>query len=229
MRIGYLQKSSVSDYPGKISAVIFTQGCNFRCPYCHNPELVNPNRRERPVPLEPVFSFLAKRRGLIDAVVITGGEPSIQGDLVRFIERIRHMGYLVKLDTNGSRPDVLEKLLDRGYLDYIAMDIKAPIEKYGKVVGVPVNITAVTASIEVIMKSGVDYEFRTTLPRSLLAPADIVSIGTMIEGASRYVLQNFVASKHVDKRFVNEKGFSEEELTRLVPLLENQVRQCLVR
>ena len=109
------------------------------------------------------------------------------------------------------------------------MDIKAPIEKYGKVVGVPVNITAVTASIEVIMKSGVDYEFRTTLPRSLLAPADIVSIGTMIEGASRYVLQNFVASKHVDKRFVNEKGFSEEELTRLVPLLENQVRQCLVR
>lgn len=135
MQIGGLQKFSLLDYPGKISAVVFTQGCNFRCPYCHNPELVDPARYQECLPEEEIFSFLETRRGKLEAVTVTGGEPTLQKSLAPFLRRIKDMGFLVKLDTNGSRPDVLEELLRQKLIDYIAMDIKAPLEKYEAVTG----------------------------------------------------------------------------------------------
>jgi len=154
MKIGGLQKFSLLDYPGKISAVIFTQGCNFRCAYCHNPELVDPERFQACIPEEEVFAYLKKRRGLLEAVTVTGGEPTIQKGLIPFIRRIKAMGYLVKLDTNGSMPEVLEELIRQKLIDYIAMDIKAPLEKYEDVIGVPVNWEIIRQSIDVIKESG---------------------------------------------------------------------------
>ncbi len=118
------------EYPGKICAIVFSQGCNFRCPYCYNPELVNPDLYKECLPEDEVFSFLAKRRGKLDAVTITGGEPTIQNDLIEFIKRVRKMGYLIKVDTNGSHPEVMEKLISRKLIDYIAMDVKGPLKKY---------------------------------------------------------------------------------------------------
>ncbi|OQX50761.1 MAG: anaerobic ribonucleoside-triphosphate reductase activating protein [Candidatus Cloacimonas sp. 4484_209] len=133
MKIGGFQKVSLIDYPGKICAIVFTRGCNFRCPYCHNPELVLPENYSPLIPEEEIFSFLEKRRGKLDAVEITGGEPTLQEDLTEFIRKIKEMGFLVKLDTNGSFPSVLEKVIYSGLVDYIAMDVKAPLEKYRQV------------------------------------------------------------------------------------------------
>jgi pyruvate formate lyase activating enzyme len=135
MKIGGLQKFSLLDYPGKISAVVFTQGCNFRCPYCHNPELVDPERFQECIPEDEIFAFLETRRGKLEAVTVTGGEPTIQNGLSSFVRRIKDMGFMVKLDTNGSRPEVLEELIRHKLIDYIAMDIKAPLEKYEAVTG----------------------------------------------------------------------------------------------
>ncbi len=150
MKIGYVQKTSFIDYPGKISAVVFAQGCNFRCPYCHNPELVDPERFCDNLLMEDVYAYLEKRKGKLDGVVITGGEPTLQSDLMPFIQRVKSLGYLVKLDTNGSRPRVLQNIIQKGILDYIAMDIKAPFEKYSRVTGLLVNITQIKKSISII-------------------------------------------------------------------------------
>ncbi|MBN2538411.1 MAG: anaerobic ribonucleoside-triphosphate reductase activating protein, partial [Deltaproteobacteria bacterium] len=168
MKIGDIQKFSLIDYPGRICATIFTQGCNFRCPYCHNPELVEPSLFRRTIIDDEVFSFLDKRRGKLDAVNITGGEPTLQPDLIECIKIIRSMGYMVKIDTNGSFPEVLRKLIDDNLLDYIAMDVKAPPEKYGEVTGSSIAVDNIAESIHLIMDSGIDYEFRTTIVKSLL-------------------------------------------------------------
>jgi len=141
MIIGGLQRFSLIDYPGKISAILFTRGCNFRCPYCHNPELVDPQRYAEPWQEEEYWAFLQSRTQKLDAVVVTGGEPTLQEDLEPFLEKIRKMGFLIKLDTNGSNPDVLKDLLSANLVDYIAMDIKAPLEKYSEVAKVPIDKT----------------------------------------------------------------------------------------
>ncbi|HNQ84403.1 MAG TPA: anaerobic ribonucleoside-triphosphate reductase activating protein [Deltaproteobacteria bacterium] len=229
MKAAYLQKTSFIDYPGRISAVVFTQGCNFRCPYCHNPELVVPERYCGTIRIEDIFSFLEKRRGKLDAVVITGGEPTLQADLVPFMQRIRSMGFLVKLDTNGSRPQVLSEVIAQGLPDYVAMDVKAPWDKYAFVAGSPVDITDIGASVELIMGSGIPYEFRTTLVRSLLDPDDVMGIGRAIRGASLYVLQRFAASKHVESSYTDMAPMTDDQIATLVRDLGPLVERCITR
>ncbi len=229
MRIGGFQKFSLIDYPGKICAIVFTQGCNFRCPYCHNPELVKPSLFGKTIIEEEIFSFLEKRKGKLDAVEITGGEPTLQKDLVDFIHRVKEMGYLVKLDTNGSNPEMLEIIINHGLVDYIAMDIKAPLEKYKDVTHSVISPDKIKRSIRIIMNSNIKYEFRTTVAKSQLSREDIISIGKLIEGAKLYVLQRFIPSKTLDPNFLNEKTYSDGELESLKRKLEKFVCRCLVR
>jgi len=229
MRIGGFQKFSLIDYPGKICAIVFTQGCNFRCPYCHNPELVKPSLFGKTIPEEEILSFLEKRKEKLDAVEITGGEATLQKDLVDFIRRIKEMGYLVKLDTNGSNPEMLEIIINHGLVDYIAMDIKAPLEKYKEVTHSVISPEKIKRSIRIIMNSNIKYEFRTTVVKSQLSEEDIISIGKLIEGAELYILQKFIPSKTLDPNFLNEKTYSDGELGSLKRKLEKFVCRCLTR
>lgn len=229
MLIGGFQKFSLIDYPGKICAIVFTQGCNFRCPYCHNPELVNPKLFLPAIPENKIFSFLEKRKGKIDAVEITGGEPTLQPDLTQFIEKIKNIGYLIKLDTNGSNPRVAERLIKSGLIDYIAMDIKAPLEKYQIVTQSNVSINKIKESIKLIMHSGIDYEFRTTVVKSLLKIDDIINIGNEIKNADLYILQKFIPSKTLNPAFINEKTYSDSKFNFLKEKLEKIVKKCEIR
>lgn len=229
MKIGHIQKTSLIEYPGKISAIIFTLGCNFACPYCHNPELVDPKRFIQPFDEDEVIAFLKKRAGQLDAVVITGGEPMIHADLNEFMQKIKEMGYLIKLDTNGTSPDMLHRAIEEGLVDYIAMDIKAPLERYEMITRTPVNTEAIKSSIDLIMNAGLPYEFRTTLARSLLNPEDILTIGRMIKGAGTYILQHFVPSKHLDKDFIHESSFTQEEVADMKRQLDTLVKTCIIR
>lgn len=187
MQIGGLQKFSLIDYPGKIAAVVFTQGCNFRCPYCHNPELVLPVFFHPIIPESIFFRFLEDRRGKIDAVVISGGEPTIHTDLIDFITAIKNRGYLVKLDTNGSHPAVLEKIIDQKLIDYIAMDIKAPFERYCELSGCEVSTLPIETSIRLIESSDIEHEFRTTWETCMLRVSDIDTIHEYVKSAHYHV------------------------------------------
>ncbi|MCK4233067.1 anaerobic ribonucleoside-triphosphate reductase activating protein [candidate division WOR-3 bacterium] len=229
MIIAGLQYFSLIDYPGKICAIVFTQGCNFRCPYCHNPELVDPNRFQQTISYDTIFSFLEKRKGKIDAVEITGGEPTIQNDLEEFVQKIKDMGYLVKLDTNGSNSIVLEQIISKNLIDYIAMDIKAPLKKYKEITGVNVDTEEIEKCINLITNSGLDYEFRTTCVNSLLSEEDILEIGEMIKGAKRYILQKLVPSKTLHSKFVNEFAFSQMKLECSKEIIKNYVDECFIR
>lgn len=217
MIIGGLQKTSLLDFPEKIAAIVFTMGCNFRCGYCHNPELINGEAK-----IEEVFEFLKTRQGKLDGVVITGGEPCLQKDLPEFIKQVKELGFAVKLDTNGSFPEMFEKVLPD--LDYVAMDIKAPLEKYSQIVNVDVDTSKILKSIEVLKNGGVDYEFRTTVVKSQLSFEDFEKIGQLIQGAPRYYLQRFEASKILDKSLENEKTYSTEEFERIIDMLKSYVK-----
>ncbi len=229
MNIGTIQRFSLIDFPGRICAIVFTQGCNFRCPYCHNPELVEPSLYGRGMAEGDLLAFLDRRRGKLDAVSITGGEPLLQRGLTGFIEKVRALGYLVKVDTNGSFPLVLKDMLDKGLLDYIAMDVKAPLEKYEEVVKASVKPESIAQSIQLIMNSGIDYEFKTTVPSSLLTEKDLEKIGTLIKGAKRYYLQQFVPSKTLDPAFMNEKPWDADLLAATKERLERSVSSVIIR
>lgn len=229
MIIGSMQRFSLIDYPGKICAIVFTQGCNFRCPYCHNPELVNPEEFGESIAHDEIFSFLKKRMGKIDAVSITGGEPMLQKDLVQFIRKVKNLGYLVKIDTNGSVPEVLEELIGQRLLDWIAMDVKAPLDKYKKITRTSVNTGSIEKSIRLVMNSGIDYEFRTTVVKSLLNEDDIEKIGMLIKGADRYVLQKFVPSKTLNPKFMDKETFAETEFKRTFKILNKLVHSVIIR
>ena len=214
MKIGGFNKFSLIDYPGKVSAVIFTQGCNFRCPFCHNRELVLPELFQECIPEDEISDFLLKRKKQLDGVVITGGEPTIQNDLIEFISEIKNMGFLIKLDTNGSQPKTIQKLINSGSVDYIAMDIKAPLEKYHQLIGVNFDRKAIEKSIELIRSSKIDFEFRTTVVKPFLKLEDLDQIKKII-GNTKYKLQNFVSSsKLVNKEFTTEciTQYSDEEI-----------------
>ncbi len=260
MLIGGFQKFSLIDYPGEVAAIVFTSGCNFRCPYCHNPELVNLSISTRRVSAaggyaiseENILSFLEKRVRKLTAVSITGGEPSIQEDLPEFIKKIKKMGFLVKLDTNGSNPDMLEKLIKNRLIDYVAMDIKAPLSLYEEVAHSDCS-SLIKKSIDVIISSlatsnsylserntqanadklqtgTIDYEFRTTIVKSLLSEYDIIEIGKEISGAASYYLQRFMPSKTLDPMFMNESTYSEAVLKNIAIKLEKHyVHRCSVR
>ncbi len=201
MIIAGLQKTTLVDYPGKVAATVFTRGCTFRCPFCHNPELVLPERFNPVVPTEDIFAFLDKRRGKLEGVCITGGEPMMHSDIDQFIANIKDLDYAVKLDTNGTFPDRLEKVIWDGKVDYIAMDIKSPVEKYQDTARPVINDVAnkIRTSIKLIMESGIDYEFRTTVAKPLHQLGDFEYMGKLIQGAKRYYLQNFVATKRIDE------------------------------
>jgi len=189
MRIGGLQKFSFIDYPNKTAAIIFTQGCNFKCAYCHNPELVYSDMFQVPMPEEQVFAFLESRKSQLDAVVITGGEPTLQQDLIEFIKRVKNMGFLVKLDTNGSNPVMLEQIINQNLVNFIAMDIKAPFDKYNSVCCVPVNIDNIKRSINLIKNSGIDFLFRTTYDKSKLFDTDIQTMTNFLNVDNHYKVQ----------------------------------------
>ncbi len=197
MKIAGLQKFSLIDYPGKISAVVFTRGCNFKCPYCHNPELVLPEFYTELYPPEKVFQFFDKRKNQLDGIVITGGEPTLQNDLVDFIIETKKFGYLVKLDTNGSNPDMLEQLIRGNLIDYISMDIKAPFVKYDLVCGVKMNLATIQKSIKVIKNSDIEHVFRTTVVKHFLDYTDLIAIRESLGDDQKYVLQNFNKSDKV--------------------------------
>lgn len=189
MRIGGLQKFSLLDYPGELSSIIFTQGCNFKCPYCHNPELVVPEIFRQPLDTEKVLRFLYRRRRKITAVVVTGGEPTLQEDLIDFLRLIKAMRFKVKLDTNGSNPEMLSRALYYQAVDYIAMDLKAPNELYQKLTRSKVKIADIRRSMEIIRLSGLPYEFRTTVAEDILFGDDLFRIRDLLKEGDRYYLQ----------------------------------------
>ena len=197
MKICGLQKTTLLDFPGHVAATVFTGGCNFRCPFCHNSDLLDMNA----APLftdEEVLKFLTKRRGVLEGVAITGGEPTLQPDLREFLQKVRALGYKIKLDTNGSRPDILRMLCEDGLIDYVAMDIKTCKERYPLVAGIPsLKMEGILESVEFLKCGTVPYEFRTTVVKELHSAEDFVLIGQWLSGCSAYFLQNFVASENV--------------------------------
>jgi len=221
--IGGIQKTTLTDFPKKVAAIVFTQGCNFRCGYCHNPELLNFTSTEQ-YKISDFIEFLKTRKGKLDGVVITGGEPTLQTGLYDFIKEIKSLGFSVKLDTNGTNPDILKKLINDCLLDYIAMDIKAPLEKYDFITGVNVNIENIKKSIKLIIESNVDYEFRTTVLKSQLSYDDFEKIGQLLSGAKRYYLQKFVCSKIYDKNLQNETSYTNAEFDKICNILKKYIK-----
>jgi len=189
MKIGGFQKTTLLDFPDTISAIIWTNDCNFRCPFCYNKNLVF--GKAESIPEKEIISFLEKRKGLIEGIVISGGEPFLQKDLIDFIKRVKNIGYLIKIDTNGSFPLKIKQLFDEELIDYISMDIKAPKNKYNQLSGVNVAILKIEKSIELIKDRAPNYEFRTTFVPKLLKKEDVIEIGKWLEGAEKYYLQQF--------------------------------------
>lgn len=225
MRIYGLQKLSLVDYPGKTAAVLFTGGCNFRCPFCHNFGLV----QDPGEPLDDgeVFGYLKKRTGLLDAVVITGGEPLIHPDIADLIEKVRELGYPVKLDTNGTFPARLAELLTRGLVDYVAMDIKNSREKYYLTAGCEVDLDSVNKSIMLLKSGTTDYEFRTTVVSQLHEEEDFVNIGEWIKGGEKYYLQKFKDSENVP--YGNLTAPSDSEMERFLSVIQRFVPNAALR
>ena len=199
MRIGGLQKLTLLDYPGKVACTVFLSGCNLRCPYCHNPGLVLPEQSEgSEIPEAEVLSFLERRKGKLDGVCITGGEPTLQPELPEFLEKLRRLGYAVKLDTNGYRPNVLRGMVEAGLVDYAAMDIKNSRAKYAEACGLDKpDVAKIEQSAAFLMEGRIPYEFRTTVVRELHSFADFEAIGRWLDGARAYYLQSYVDSEDV--------------------------------
>lgn len=229
MRLGGIQKLTLLDYPGLVACTVFTLGCNMRCPFCHNSLLVTKADEAEVYPEGEFFKFLTKRRGVLDGVCITGGEPLIHADAGEFIAKIKAMGYKVKLDTNGSFPDRLEEILKSGNVDYVAMDIKNSPEKYADTVGIPgFDVSKIQRSIEIIKASGIDHEFRTTVVSPLHSAESIAGAAEMIKGEPKYFLQNFVDSGDL----INGEGMSAltgEELNEALAKAKDLIPQTQIR
>lgn len=223
-----LQKLTLLDYPGEIAATVFTGGCNFRCPFCHNASLVLPEKFGATLPTEEFFAFLESRRGKLRAVCVSGGEPTMQGDLADFIKRIKDMGFLVKLDTNGTRPEVLYGLIEDGLLDYVAMDIKNSKARYGETVGVEnFDISPIEESINILRKGNVPFEFRTTVVRELHTEGDIAEMGEWLSGDEKFFLQTFEDSG--DLIGSGYSAYDGEEMKHLIKILKGYVPNAALR
>ncbi|MDB4444686.1 anaerobic ribonucleoside-triphosphate reductase activating protein [bacterium] len=232
MVFGGLQKQSLIDFPEKISCVLFLSGCNFECPYCHNPELVRGTPGCSPVSEEAgVYDFLEKRKTFLDGVVISGGEPTLNEDLPSLCKRIKQMGYPVKLDTNGSRPQVIQGLLEEGLVDYVAMDIKTDPSNYGSLVKYESNPDLIFQSIHLIMAQAPAYEFRTTCVKPMVDANIIETIATNIQGAMLYALQRFHSEEVLNPAFFHDPhgAYAEEEMMDLKSIATPWVRKCIVR
>jgi pyruvate formate lyase activating enzyme len=225
MKFAGIQKTTLIDYPGKVACTLFTYGCGFRCPFCHNPELVI----EKPHGLfseDRVWKFLEGRVGKLDGVAITGGEPLIHDDLINFVERVKNLGFLVKLDTTGYYPDKVKPLLP--LVDYWAMDIKNCPEKYSLTSGVDVDVSRIRESIKLIMDKGKDYQFRTTFVPGLHDESCVKNIGKLIQGAKLYVIQNFSGGKTIDPEYSSKTGFSTDQLEKFKELIKKYVDEVKI-
>ena len=198
MVIHGIQKLTLVDYPGHPASILFSGNCNFRCPFCQNSPLVLYSDEEPVLDNDEIFSFLKKRKGMLEGVVVTGGEPTINRDLVPFLSSLKDLGYLVKLDTNGYRPDVLRQAVEKGVVDYVAMDIKTSLDEYPKLCGVEnIDTSRIKESIDYLMTGVVDYEFRTTVVEPLHHEENFKKIGQITKGCRRYFLQSFVESGNI--------------------------------
>ena len=228
MIIHGLQKMTLVDYPGKVAAILFTGACNFRCPFCQNASLVLNPGSEPVIEDEEIFSYLKKRKGMLDGVVVTGGEPTVHGDLLDFMKRIKDLGYSVKLDTNGYRPDVLKAAVEGGYADYVAMDIENSLSSYPETAGVPHIFTSlIQESISYLLENHIPYEFRTTVVHELHSDEDFESIGKMCAGCSNYFLQSYS-----DRGDIINPIFSSptaEEMERYIRILRKTIENVSFR
>ena len=240
MKIGGLEKLSLIDYPGYLSAIVFTAGCNFRCHFCYNPMLVWPSselggiqNKEKgfsQIPEEDLFLFLKDRVGKIEGIVITGGEPTMHNDLPEFIKKIKALGFKVKLDTNGTIPEMVKKIIDEKIIDYIAMDLKAPLEKYSTIVGVPIDCQKIVESVKIVIESGLPHEFRTTVTPGFLEKDDFSKMGQIIQGADAWYLQKFKSDTDlVDPLLQGKAAFSSKEMEEMAEIGSKFVKICQLR
>ncbi len=227
MIFGGFQKLTLLDFPEKIACTVFTKGCNFYCPFCHNANLVNLGL-EQDITEEEVLSYLKKRIGILEGICITGGEPLLHPDLPKFIRKVRELGYAIKLDTNGSFPDRLKALVKDGLIDYVAMDIKNSMEKYPMTAGCEsLDMNLINESIDFLMSDTIDYEFRTTVVEELHTITDIEAIGKRIQGAKKYFLQNFVDSGNIIEK--NLHSVNEETLLLMETTAQSFVKTAKIR
>jgi len=228
MKIGGFQKTSLLDYPDLISAIIWTVGCNFRCHFCYNRNLVFGDVELYPE--EEILSFLEKRKGLLEGLVITGGEPLLQEDIAAFVEKIKKLGYPIKIDTNGSYPEKLKELIDKKLVDYVAMDVKAPKNKYNELTGTKIDISKIEKSIEIIKSDAPDYEFRTTFVPTLLKKEDILEIAKWLDGAKLFYLQQFKSeTPMLSSKLDNVASYSKEYLNETLNEIKPFFKNCYIR
>ena len=231
IEIGGIQKTTLIDYPGRVAATVFLIGCNFRCPFCYSAELVLPEK----IKLQPrisdkeFFGFLRDRRGLLEGIVVCGGEPTINKELPDFIKKIKDLGFLVKLDTNGSNPRMLKELIDKKLIDYVAMDVKTCREKYNEAVGVGVRISDIEESIKILKEGKIDYEFRTTVVPTVHLKEDILRVAEWLKPAKKYYLQSFRPEKTIDPKFENVKPYPKEFLSDIKKEISRFFDICDVR
>lgn len=263
MRICGVQKTTLLDYPGHVAATVFTGGCNFRCPFCHNAGLVlgfeeqgygektqgmissqghmekeSVSKHREHMKVDEVLAYLQKRKGILEGVCITGGEPTLQSDLEDFIRKVKELGYLVKLDTNGYRPGVLKELLESGLLDYVAMDIKASRENYGNVAGVTgFDIASIEESVKLLKGSDIPYEFRTTVVKGIHTLEEFETIGEWLAGCRAYYLQGFQENENLlynisvekNKQIEDYRAYSKEEMEQMAELARKYIDKVVLR
>jgi len=231
MQIGGLQKLTLIDYPGRLAATVFLCGCNFHCPWCYSSELVLPKKiKNQPkISEKEFFDFLNERKNLLEGVTICGGEPTVNKDLPQFCKKIRRLGYFVKLDTNGSNPEMLEELINNKLIDYVAMDVKLPKERYPEIYGKRVKIKNIEKSINILKIKKIDSEFRTTVVPTILDKEDISKIARWVGPAKRYYLQNFRPEKTIDPKFEKIKPYPQEYLISIQKAIAPFFEICQVR
>jgi pyruvate formate lyase activating enzyme len=232
MIIGGLQKTTLIDYPGKLACTVFLAVCNFRCPWCYSAELVLPEKiiKQPRISEKEFFNFLKERKGLLEGVVICGGEPTVNKDLLQFVEKIKKLDFLVKLDTNGSNPEMLKDLIKKRQIDYVAMDIKLPLEKYAGLFGECVRTEDIKNSVDFLKKNQIDSEFRTTVVPGIHTREDFLEIAKWIGGPNvKYYLQNFRPEKTIDNKFQTIKPYSEDFLKNIVKEISPYFKVCQIR
>lgn len=227
MLIKGLQKLTLLDYPGKVACTVFTGGCNFRCPFCHNASLVT-HIDSQNISEDEFFSFLNKRTGILEGVCISGGEPTLQPDIESFIKKIKNLGYDVKLDTNGYRPDILKNLCENGLIDYVAMDIKNSPKKYPLTTGLDsIDFSKIEESVAFLLNGNIDFEFRTTVIKELHEECDFAQIGKWLKGNEKYFLQSFIDSGDTIRTGLNPHN--EEQMCTFLTILKEYIPNVQIR
>jgi len=231
MKIGGLQKLTLIDYPSKLAATVFLTGCNFRCPFCYSSELVlhEKIKNQPKISQKELFKFLKERKKLIEGVVLCGGEPVMSRGLLPLIKKIKKMGFLVKLDTNGSDPTLLKKLIDKKLVDYVAMDIKGPKERYSESSGARVDVKKIQKSIDILKEGEIDYEFRSTIVPTLHKKEDVIEMAKWIRGAKKYFLQNFRPEKTIDPKFEKIKPYPQKYMLEILKVITPFFEICQIR